>query len=144
MFIREEEDQAAPPLRELVQEQPALATRLGGEHRRVAPHLRPPGGEQTAVPQPHRQRRVKALDRPIEGDRYRLAFRFRRVLVIAVELRRKDQVAPVIRVLPQRQVVPDQFLTVACDSNSSPGLCQSKRDAQPAWLQANRGFFTLG
>ncbi len=34
VFIREEEDQAAPPLRELVQEQSALAARPGSEQRR--------------------------------------------------------------------------------------------------------------
>ena len=62
------------------------------------------------MPQPHRQRRVKALDRPVEGDRHRLAFRFGRILLIAVELRWENEVAPVIRVLPQRQVVSDQFL----------------------------------
>lgn len=65
MFIREEKDQAAPSLRELVQEQPALAARLGGEHRRIAPHLRAPGGEQSAMPQPHRQRRDVGLDSSI-------------------------------------------------------------------------------
>ena len=53
-FIREEEDQATPPLRELMQEEPALAAHLGGEHRRIALHFRPTGGEQSAVPQPHR------------------------------------------------------------------------------------------
>ena len=62
------------------------------------------------MPQPHRQCRVKALDRPVKGDRHYLAFRFERVLTVAVELRWGDRLAPVIRVLPHHQAVSDQFL----------------------------------
>lgn len=41
-LIRQEKGSSwHPPLREFVNEQPALAARLGGEHRRVPPHFLP-------------------------------------------------------------------------------------------------------
>src|ERR1041385_8246653 len=92
-----------------MQVQAALATNLRSEDGRVTPHFGAARGEESAMAEPHCERRVQTLHRAVERYGERLSLWFRRGFVVAIELRRKDKVTTVSSSFSEGQLVPRQL-----------------------------------